>query len=56
MYAIITAILVATAPGLPPDNLAAFFTDDGPALCAAVAKAMNNSGTEILYVCEVSNG
>lgn len=56
MYALITAILVATSPGTPPDNLAAFFTVEGPALCAAVAEAMNDSGTETLYVCEVKHG
>lgn len=56
MYAIITAILVATAPGMPPDNVGAFFTDTGPELCRTVAAEMNRTGTETLYVCEVNNG
>lgn len=55
MFAIVTAILIATAPGVEPDNLAAFFTADGPALCAAVAQGLNSSKPETLYVCEVSH-
>lgn len=55
MYAVITAILIATAPGAEPDNMAAFFTDVGPELCRTVAAEMNRSGTETLYVCEVSH-
>lgn len=56
MQALIFAMLVATAPGQVPDNQAAFFTEDGPELCAALAEALNKSGTETLYVCEVDNG
>lgn len=55
MFAIVTAILIATAPGVEPDNLAAFFTADGPDMCQAVAEAMNSSKTETLYVCEVGH-
>lgn len=55
MQALIFAMLVATAPGQAPDNQAAFFTEDGPELCAALAEALNKSGTETLYVCEVDN-
>ena len=54
MQALIFAMLVATAPGQAPDNQAAFFTEDGPELCAALADALNTG--EILYVCEVDNG
>ena len=53
MQALIFAMLVATSPGQPPDNLAAFFTEDGPILCAGLADALNSSGTSTLYVCEV---
>ena len=55
MYAIVTAILIATAPGAEPDNLAAFFTADGPELCAAVAEGLNSSKPTTLYVCEVGH-
>lgn len=55
MQAMIFAMLVATAPGTPPDNLAAFLTEDGPQLCRALADGLNRTGTEILYVCEVLN-
>lgn len=55
MFAVITAILIASAPGVTPDNRAAFFTEDGPQLCYALAEALNRSGTETLYVCEVGH-
>ena len=56
MRALIFAMLVATAPGEAPDNQAAFFTEDGPELCAELAEALNKTGTDVLYVCEVDNG
>ena len=55
MQAMIFAMLVATAPGTPPDNPAAFLTEDGPQLCQALADGLNHTGTETLYVCEVIN-
>jgi hypothetical protein len=55
MYAIVTAILIATAPQTPPENLAAFFTVDGPALCTAIAEGLNSGKPETLYVCEVGH-
>jgi len=55
MQAVIFAMLVATEPGSPPDNLAAFLTEDGPQLCQALADGLNRTGTETLYVCEVLN-
>lgn len=53
MSAIIIAILVVTSPGEPPDNLAAFFTEDGAAICQIAADELNRAGTENIYVCEV---
>lgn len=55
MQALIFAMLVATAPGQQPDNLAAFLTEDGPQLCQALADGLNRTGTEAIYVCEVIN-
>lgn len=53
---IITAILVATAPGQQPDNMAAFFTPDGPTMCYVLADKLNDADTDVLFVCEVDNG
>lgn len=55
MQPLIFAMLVATAPGAPPDNLAAFLTEDGHVLCQALADGLNRTGTETLYVFEVLN-
>lgn len=56
MNVLIFAILVATAPGQQPDNLAVFLTEDGPELCAAFAEALNSGSTDVLFVCEVKHG
>lgn len=56
MQALIFAMLVATVPGQAPDNQAAFFTEEGIEQCRTLAEALNKSGTETLYVCEVDNG
>jgi len=53
---LIMAMLVATAPEHEPENVAAFFTEQGPELCALMAEAMNNANTDTLFVCEVNHG
>jgi hypothetical protein len=55
MQALIFAMLVVTVPGQEPDNLAAFFTEEGPELCRLMADALNKTGTEAIFVCEVDN-
>ena len=47
MYAVVTAILIATAPGTAPENKAAYFTAEGPQLCYDQADT-------VLYVCKVA--
>jgi len=54
MYAIVTAILVATTPGLAPENKAAYFTAEGPELCYAAADKLNDRDDSTLYVCKVA--
>lgn len=44
----ITAILLAvTSPGAEPVPFAVFFTDAGPAMCAAVEQEMNAQARKI---------
>lgn len=51
--ALITAVLVVTpAPGGQADNFAAFFTEDGPAVCDAIAEVLNRDNPEMLFVCQ----
>lgn len=52
MLELITAVLIVTSPGQPPENLATFFTADGPALCQALAEALNREHPPELYVCQ----
>lgn len=54
MYAVVTAILISTAPGSAPENLAAFFTDAGPELCYKTADRLNDRDDSVLYVCKVA--
>lgn len=54
MYAIVTAILIATTPGLAPENKAAYFTDEGPDLCYLQADKLNDRDDSTLYVCKVA--
>lgn len=54
MYAIVTAILIATTPGLAPENKAAYFTNEGPELCYAAADKLNDRDDSTLYVCKVA--
>lgn len=49
---VITALLIVTPPGAEPENLAAFFTSDGPVLCDALAEALNREHPPELYVCQ----
>lgn len=56
MNIFVFAILVATAPGQQPDNVALFLTPDGPTMCYALADKLNDTDTDVLYVCEVDNG
>lgn len=56
MNVFIFAILVATAPGQPPDNVALFVTPEGADMCHKLADKLNDTDTDILYVCEVDNG
>lgn len=54
MYAVVTAILIATAPGTAPENKAAYFTAEGPELCYAAADKLNDRDDSTLYVCKVA--
>lgn len=54
MYAVVTAILIATAPGSPPENIAAYFTAQGPQMCYAAADKLNDRDDSTLYVCKVA--
>jgi hypothetical protein len=54
MYAIVTAILVMTTAGSPPENVAAYFTEAGPAMCYAAADRLNDRDDSTLYVCKVA--
>lgn len=54
MYAVITAILIATTPGLEPDTKAAYFTAEGPKLCYDTADKLNDRDDSTLYVCKVA--
>lgn len=54
MYAIVTAILIATTAGSPPENKAAYFTTEGPELCYAQADKLNDRDDSTLYVCKVA--
>lgn len=49
---LITALLIVTEPGQPPENLAAFFSHDGPEMCQALARALNEDHPPELYVCQ----
>lgn len=53
MYAIVTAILIATTPAQPPENIAAYFTANGPQMCYDEADRRNDSDSQTLYVCKV---
>lgn len=51
--ALITALLVVTpASGGEAENFSAFFTQDGPAVCEAMAEALNRDNPEMLFVCQ----
>jgi hypothetical protein len=54
MFPIITAILIATTPGQPPENLAAYFTAGGPSMCYAEADRRNDRDDLTLFVCKVA--
>lgn len=54
MYAVITAILIATTPGAAPENKAAYFTAEGPQLCYDQADKLNDRDDTVLYVCKVA--
>lgn len=54
MYAIVTAILISTTPGAPPENLATYFTTDGPAMCYAEADRRNDRDDSTLFVCKTA--
>lgn len=54
MYSIVTAILIATTPGLAPENKAAYFTAEGPQLCYDQADKLNDRDDSTLYVCKVA--
>lgn len=54
MYAIVTAILLATTPGQAPETKAAYFTAEGPELCYAAADKLNERDDSTLYVCKVA--
>ncbi len=54
MYAVITAILIATTAGAPSENKAAYFTAEGPELCYAQAHKLNARDQSTLYTCKVA--
>lgn len=54
MYNIVTAILIATTPGLAPENKAAYFTAEGPQLCYEQADKLNDRDDTVLYICKVA--
>lgn len=54
MYAIVTAILISTTPGAPPENLAAYFTADGPGMCIAEADRRNDRDDSTLFICKTA--
>lgn len=54
MYAIVTAVLIATTPGNAPETLAAYFTEQGPAMCWAEADRRNDRDDNTLFTCKVA--
>lgn len=54
MYAIVTAILIATTPGAAPESLAAYFTAEGPDMCYAEADRRNDRDDSTLFTCKTA--
>jgi hypothetical protein len=54
MYAIVTAVLIATTPGQAPESVAAYFTAQGPVMCYAQADRLNDRDDSTLFTCKVA--